>query len=430
MKLAIAKTWAIAWALTLGLLVCSASGADDGALVDLTLDDCYRLALKQSETVAIQQEIIKEAEGRFRQSISTILPQVSFVDEEKWQDGTGSSGSSSTSKYVPQRQFVLTQPLFSGFKEFAAIAASRAERRQRRQELVRARQLLFIDVSDAFYLLKSSGEDLKTVEEIHQALTDRMDELKKRESLGRSRASEVASAEARLYQTEADLESVRSQEEVARQLLEFLVGKRVGSIAGDDVAITDLAPFDEYVQRVDERPDVQAAEEAHKVASKTVTVARAGYYPKVDAVGNYYTKRTGSSEDVDWDALITITVPLFTGGQNSGLVKEALAKAEETRLLARQVRRQGILEIQNTYTRLTANKKQTDAYKKAVDAARKNYDFQVNDYRNSLVNNLDVLEALQDLQTVERSYIVIKNETQRSYWALKVATGDISDDTF
>src|SRR3989338_8760022 len=57
----------------------------------LTLLECYSLALKQSETVAIQKEIIREAEGRFWQSLSTALPKISYEIEETRQDGSGAT---------------------------------------------------------------------------------------------------------------------------------------------------------------------------------------------------------------------------------------------------------------------------------------------------------------------------------------------------
>ena len=79
----------------------------------LTLKDCYDLALKRSETIAIQKEKIAEAEGRFQQSFSTILPRVSYSASNKWQDGTGTS--SFTLREVPETKFVFSQPLFSGF---------------------------------------------------------------------------------------------------------------------------------------------------------------------------------------------------------------------------------------------------------------------------------------------------------------------------
>ena len=102
----------------------------------LTLEEAYALALKQSETIAIQGELLKETEGRFLQALSGALPNASFEASEKRQDGTGSS--SFTLKKIPERKFVFSQPLFSGFKEFAAMAGARAQRRQRAYDKIRA----------------------------------------------------------------------------------------------------------------------------------------------------------------------------------------------------------------------------------------------------------------------------------------------------
>src|SRR3989338_1342089 len=106
-----------------------------------TLQDCYALALKRSEQLAIAKQTIQEAEGRFLQSLSGALPKLSFNYSHEYQQGENE----------PESKFTFSQPLFSGFKEFAAMAAARAEGRQRRQEESRARQLLLVDVSDAFY---------------------------------------------------------------------------------------------------------------------------------------------------------------------------------------------------------------------------------------------------------------------------------------
>ena len=184
--------------------------ADDST--PLTLAEAYRLALKRSETIAIQSELIKETEGRFLQSLSGVLPRATFSLSEKRQDGTGSSAF--TLKEVPERKFVFSQPLFSGFKEFAAMAGTRAERRQRVAEKARAEHLLFVDVANAFHLLLEQRQDLNTLETIRAALIERLDELKVREQLGRSRPSEVVSAEAQLRRVEAEMELVKSRETV------------------------------------------------------------------------------------------------------------------------------------------------------------------------------------------------------------------------
>jgi len=142
----------------------------------LTLLDCYKMALKQSETVAIQKEMIKEAEGRFTQYVNRIFPKASFSTSNKIQNGSG--GSAFTLTEIPESKFVFSQPIFSGFKELATIAGSRYEKKQRIQEKIRAEQLLFTDVSDAFYLLLSYWEDFESLAAIRRALEERVEELK------------------------------------------------------------------------------------------------------------------------------------------------------------------------------------------------------------------------------------------------------------
>lgn len=393
----------------------------------LSLFDCYRLAIKQSETIAIQQERIKEAEARFIQSLSGILPKASFSYSEKRQDGTGRT--SFTLREVPENKFVFSQPLFSGFKEFANLARNRADRRKQVQEEIRAKQLLFTDVSDAFYLLLLYEEDLLTLGTIQSALIERIDELKKREELGRSRPSEVVSTEARLRRLEAELEKIRSEREVARQLLEFLTGQGMIKVTDPLLPLDPLLTPEYCLTKASTRPDVLAAKEAYRMAQNQVTIARGEFLPQVGLDGNYYTKRVGNSSGVDWDVTLKMDVPIFNGGENIGKLKEALSIAKELKLQFSFTFRRAMLEIKNSFTQWQSSLARSESLKKALLATEKNYKMQKEDYRFNLVNNLDVLSALEELQEVKREYLSTRNEVKRRYWNLKVTVGDISNDT-
>jgi hypothetical protein len=48
----------------------------------------------------------------------------------------------------------------------------------------------------------------------------------------------------------------------------------------------------------------------------------------------------------------------------------------------------------------------------------------VEDYRLNLVNNLDVLQALEDVQHARREMLRAHNEVKRLFWKLRVATGE------
>ena len=65
----------------------------------------------------------------------------------------------------------------------------------------------------------------------------------------------------------------------------------------------------------------------------------------------------------------------------------------------------------------------SSAVQKALDAADRNYRLQIEDYRLSLTNNLEVLQALQSLEDARRDYIVALHESKRLYWQLRAATG-------
>lgn len=153
-------------------------------------------------------------------------------------------------------------------------------------------------------------------------------------------------------------------------------------------------------------------------------IAQGGVWPDVDLEGHYYTKRVGASQDVDWDVLFTVEVPLFQGGRAAGAISEARSRARQARLRFEEAQRAAGLEIRDVSTRFNAAIARHAALQKAAAAAEQNYRLQVEDYGRNLVNNLNVLQALQDLQDVRRDVISAAYEIQRLHWRLRVATGE------
>lgn len=391
--------------------------------VGLTLLDCYQLALHQSETIAIKKEILKEAEGRFLTAVSTALPQATFNYSQTRQNGDGRSASLDKNQF--EGKFSFQQPLFTGFKEFAAIAGSRAEKKQRDQDRRRAEQLLFVDVSDAFYFFLNYQETLDILTATQKALQDRIEELQKREGLGRSRASEIASAEAKLYRVEAVQTIVESQQETARELLEFLIGQKFTQINDAWGSKPDALNREEYLNKIEKRPDVAAAREALRISQRQIDIARSRFWPAVSLEGDYYTKRSGALEGIDWDAVLKIEVPLFRGGENWGNLKIARSQEKQTALLLQQTRRNAEREIKQAFTQYTASHKSQAALEKALQATQKNYELQLKDYQLNLVNNLDVLSALEDLNTARQDYINAKTFCRQSWWRLQLTVGEL-----
>ena len=389
-------------------------------LKPLTLEECFKLSLKQSEIIAIDKEKIKEAEAHFMQSFGTALPQVSFV----WSQTRQNSDASPSYNRSHESKFVFTQTLFSGFKEFAGMSGSRLESKERKSEKFRAEQLLFVDVSDAFYLLMELQEDLNALLVTRSSLDERIKELKQREGIGRSRQSEEVSTEVQLYNLEADIELVKSQKEIAKSLLEFLTGSPIDKIT-DDFKEEPLKSDLDYTLKADLRPDVKAAKFAWAVAEKQLGISRSGLFPTVTWESDYYLHRFSAPSDSRWYHSLQVNVPIFEGTTTYGFIKQSSAQAKESKLNFMLTRRLALQDIRDSYTNLKAYLERKAMLNKALRAAELNYSLQEKDYKSNLVNNLDVLTALQSLEDTRRNFVHTLYESRRMYWRLKVATGDI-----
>lgn len=393
----------------------------------LTLSDCYELTLRQSEIIAIDAELIRITEARLLEAMSIMMPYISFQSMDRQEaipNDAGKTLSSLKPTKFSERNFQVTQTLFNGFKAIAATKGSTFEKKQRTDEKLRAEQLLLVDVSNAFYLLREKREDLKALLKIRAALINRVTELRARENLGRSRPSEVVNAKAQLYTVEADLKVVRSQEDLSRQLLEFLVGRSVGEISDTYQMPAYILPEDYYVSKFLQRPDIRAAEYAWQVSEKELNIVNSDFLPTVSWTGNWYTQRTGFDKGTDWDITLNVSVPIFDGTEIIGRSKEYKLKAHERELEYIRLKRKAPYDIKDAYVRFKTALDVHENLRKAYATAKLNYYLQRKDYNRSLVNNLDVLASIQTLQNAERNYIHAIYEAKRLYWELRVSTGE------
>jgi len=389
----------------------------------LTLTDCYQLALKQSELIAIDAEQIKIAQAHFLEAFGAIMPQVSFSRTQ-----TRNKSSSLSLNNTHEEKFIFTQTLFSGFKEFSAIKGSNFEKSRRQMEKWRAEQILFTDVSDAFYLLLEIEQDLNALKAIEFALADRVKELKARQNLGKSRASEVATTEYQLYNLKAEMQLERNQELLVRQLIEFLIGRQFDKIAESEFDFK-IKPESQYLAEASLRPDVQAAYYALRSDQEKIAIARSGFFPQVSLEGDYFTHRSAAPADSKWETLLTVNVPLFEGTATFGQVKEASYVAKQTGLLYSRIGRIAIENIHGAYVNMQISILRKKTLGKALGSAELSYHLQTQDYKLNVVNNLDVLTAIQNLEDVRRSYIHTAYESKRFYWQLLAAAGEINPGT-
>ena len=416
-----------AFLLLIALLWTASAPAETSAA--LTLEEAYRLALTRSEDIGIRQESINIAAAHFYRAFDVILPSVHYEYTNMQQDapeGGGTDGTftgNSFRRTTQGQKITFSQPLFSGFKEIAALQGAGAEKNQRRFEMRRAKHLLFIDVSEAYYALLQARKDEDILGEVRELMKKRQQELEERAKLGRSREAEVQSAVAELKLLEADLETARQVEILARQLMEFYIGRPLDEPLMDALLPAHESAKPDFAKLAEQRDDVRALREAKLLSDKNVLAAQSDLFPHVTLDGNYYTERVGFQRDIDWDLLLTIDVPIFDKFNTYADINVAGAQRKTAELLWVKQRRTAELEIRNAHEEYEASSRIEASLHEAAEASKKNYELQVEEYRSSLINNVQVLDTLRSYQEILRRYNDAQYQLKKDFWALRVAEG-------
>jgi outer membrane protein len=394
-----------------------------------TLQDCYRLALKRSEEIAIRKEAVEKVTADFFNAAGEAFGDVNFIIKDTRQDrdpGSGSDAFSSSALAFDRRErsFEITQPLFQGFKTIGAVTGAGSLKKQRREEKIRAEQLLFLDVANAFYGTLRYKEETDIVRKIRSLLEERMAELAEREQIGRSRPSEVVTAKARMKRTEADLADARGLLIVTRYLLEFLTGTDIEpGMLQDEESPKEHERLEVVLEWRERRPDVLAAKQAEKAAAKNIVIAQSGLWPEITFENNNFVHREGAQRKIAWDLLFQFTIPLSRGGENMGKIKEAWGDWKTAKLNYSAAKRTAELEIKQAYQNWISALERSQALEEAVVLSEENLEIQKEEYSRNLVSNLDVLEAVEQLHETSREANTVRYEAKEHFWKLQVAAG-------
>ncbi len=399
--------------------------------VSLTLQDSYELALRRSDEVAISKEEVGRTIGSFLEASGEALGDFDYVATEMRQDpqkgGISESGASSTlaASKRRERRFEYSQPLFQGFRTLGALSGAGSLKKQRQGEYERAKQLLFMDVVNAFYTYIRLGKDIEIMEGILNLSEDRIKDLKRWEEIGRSRPSETSTATVTLETFKADIAKSKIDLANARNLFTFLIGMALDTreLKDEKIPVPSSEPFD-LLELVRKRPDVEASKQAVTTARGALIVAQSELWPKITLDADLYQHREGFQSGTSWDTLVTMRVPLGKGGTTIGNVRDSLSTWREAKLTYSLSTRKAQREIMDAYDNWKNYSDRSMALDKSMQAAQENFTLQSEDYKRRLVSNLDVLAALQSLFQAKRDANTAFYDMKKSFWQLETAKGN------
>ncbi|MGH7441101.1 MAG: TolC family protein, partial [bacterium] len=158
-----------------------------------TLDDCFQQALKQSETLAEDHEAIAQAREQYHEAIAAVLPNVGLNYDYLRQDDH--SVGATTAEFNPVQQntatLTLTQPLFQGFSEYAALRDVKDNLTESKDAHRWAAMQIYQDVAQAFFQVLSLENSRELLNEQIKDYAKELKEEKYFYAIGRARNSDL-----------------------------------------------------------------------------------------------------------------------------------------------------------------------------------------------------------------------------------------------
>jgi len=371
-----------------------------------TLDEAFRSALQRNEVVAQSREKVVQAEEQLNQAKSAPYPVISFEADHIIQD---LPASALAREFTPEKQTTtgmrLKQPLFRGLREWAALRQRKDLFNAGKQDRAQTLLNLYESVATAYLNVLAYEQDLKNLNEQAKIYAQRVKELQGRAKRGESAAHEALTIQSNEAVVLSDISLVAANLKIARENFNFLTGLPADTpLADPDEKAQTLLPLEQYLQRLDQRPDIQSAKERLAAAQEKVSFSKGSHWPSLDLTGNYYFQRPSFFNEIEWDLQLHLSFPLFEGGLRMAETRESSSQEREATLELAKLRRQAESQIRALHENLKLRQGQLTALKNSTDLSQKTYQALQREFRRGLTRNVEVQLALTNYGVARRSF--------------------------
>jgi len=281
------------------------------------------------------------------------------------------------------------------------------------------RQNLLLETATAFYGLLAAQKFVEITGESLASSRQHLTDVKALLERGQVAKADLFRTDLNVAERERDeAEAEANLVMRAEHLASLLFPDRIVDLrARWEPAEPDTLPtVQEWMALAEEHsPDILSARLDLDLATEGTAAARAERFPNVGLFGSYGTRDERFSygdDDRYWNAGLALTVPLFRGGRTGleiGKSEEGEAQASNSLVTVRRGVRRGLVDA---HAGTVLALRQFAAAEKAVISAEENHRVTRLKYREGLVPNIDVMDALLSLSRARFDRI----ESLRNYY--------------
>ena len=412
-----------------------------------TLADAIALAYRTNPTLQGQRanqraldEVVPQARAGLRPTLS-VSGSASYIRRDGPVAGVDLNGDGIDD--IPARRETsetdsvgasigVEQTLYSGGRIARGIDAAEASVLSGRESLRSVEQQVLAAVIQAYVDVQRDVEILRIREANLAVLRRQLDESNARFEVGEITRTDVSQSEARLALSEADLAGAQAQLSVSRANYAAVVGQAPTNLETPPPLPGVPTDFDAALDiGLAENPSLLAAEFQLREAEARHAQARSAYMPSVGLTSSYGGATPVSGFDLSdrtntFQAGVSMSVPLFTGGLNSSRVAQALEQANAAKIEIDRQKRAVLQGVSSAYAQVVSSRSQLNAGVAGVSAARVAAEGVRQEQQVGLRTTLDVLNGELELRNAEINLAVANRNLYVAQASLLTSMGRLS----
>jgi len=319
---------------------------------------------------------------------------------------------------------------------FLNLDKAEVQQQQARFGLDAAQEELLITVVEAYFTLLAAQDAQTFARAETRALREQLDYIRTRADAGMATTAEAKAAEAAFELAQAEEAAADNALIAAQVTLEALTGKSYAygfKVLPSTVTLSPPQPQDEslWVQRArDENPVVLAKRAAVEIARVDRRVAEAGRYPRLDLNGTAYSLDNGGGisgdrQQQDFQIGVTVTVPIYSGGQINAAIHGAMELEKKAEAEAEAATAKAVRDTRIAYLNSSAGLQRVNALKRAVEAAVEAEASARAGFDAGTLTNADVLDSIRRRYQAETNYAAARYKFLVSTLRLKQLAGNL-----
>jgi outer membrane protein len=418
--------------------------------------DAYRQA-RANDPVLSQADSTRLSTGETEvQARALLLPQVSAQlgltqtnqnGPDRSTSVTGTNGLGYDLGHSRERtdSLTVTQSVVD-FAKYSDLKAARSSSEAQDATYEAALQQLATRVATAYFQVLTNDDALTFAKANEQALARQLEQAQQRFDVGLSAITDVQDAKAQHDTSVASVITAENTLSDSREALTQITGKPADNLKKlrEQLPMDAPSPNDPkawVAEAVKSSPTILASQYNVESAEHSISSARAGHLPTINATAGYSKSTTWYQNGLPANASealrqngngrggtsvgVTLSVPIFSGGATQSQVRQSIYQRDAAQDSLESTRRQVVRDTLNYYRSVVAGISKVGATKAAVESSESARDATQAGFEVGTRTIVDVLIAQQNLTSSLSDYSQARHQFILDKLLLKQTAGTV-----